>query len=98
MENGITDIPSQTFRVQHNLKRLFLQRNFLHTINPDTFSGLTSLAWLNLAENRFNDFPLSELENMTQLELLDMTNNQLTLDGSHFPHLANIFEMYALIF
>lgn len=46
-----------------------------------------------MQENLLHSFPLDELSELTALEWLNLSKNQLTLNGDKFPELSNITEM-----
>lgn len=93
-ENNISALPPRLFRSQQHLEQLFLCRNRLETIPSGIFSGLVALQWLFMQENLLHTFPLIELTGLIALEWFNLSNNQLRLDGEHFPILPHITEMY----
>lgn len=91
--NDITNIPSDTFRNQYNLLKLYLQQNYIREIHRGTFRNLISVEWLILENNKIKSLPLVEFETMQSLKYLELTNNRLTLNGQYFPYLKSIYEM-----
>ena len=54
-----------------------LANNKLFNVTADTFLGLTSLQYVNLAGNEIEDFPTNTFSETDSLRRLDLSNNKI---------------------
>lgn len=71
------DIDSDTFRNTRKLQVLNLAHNFLPEVSYDTFRTLGDLRIVDLSYNNLRSLP-DNLFTGDELEMLDLSNNQLT--------------------
>lgn len=70
----------------HNLEHLFLQENDIKLIPPFAFYGAMHIKTLTLARNSILDFNYRALAGLLELEVLDVSHNNLTkLSEISFP-------------
>ncbi|CAD5219599.1 unnamed protein product [Bursaphelenchus xylophilus] len=76
-QNHITQIPKDVFKPMKNLRRLDLSKNNIHTVDPEAFSGLSSLNTLVLYANNITDLPEGVFDPLVELQLLLLNANKL---------------------
>ncbi|XP_001605837.1 lutropin-choriogonadotropic hormone receptor [Nasonia vitripennis] len=76
--NNLTNIPARGFRRYPHLEILLLRRNRIERIDPEAFDNMTSLALLELDDNKLTEFPRA-LARMSSLEELSLSNNRIRL-------------------
>ncbi|KAL3879350.1 hypothetical protein ACJMK2_031648 [Sinanodonta woodiana] len=81
---GLTEIPSYLFSNHSTLQILYLENNNLKKLSPPSLYGLRgSLTKLYLNNNKLKTLYKCVLENFTQLETLELHNNEWICD-CHF--------------
>ena len=76
-DNKLNHLPSGFFRNLHNLFDLDLSHNYLTTLQPAIFDGLSSLRRLNLDDNGLFGLQRATLQPLRQLDHLILTRNSL---------------------
>ncbi|XP_065371042.1 relaxin receptor 2 [Calliphora vicina] len=93
--NNIKELPLGLFQHLDQLKTLDLRYNQLTILQPFTFKGLINLQWLFLGSNRLTCLPVKEMFlNLPRLEWLHLSDNLLSLNGSNFPRMQVLYELY----
>lgn len=94
-DNMLTEIPSEAFRFNTELRTVHLGGNNLMSVPLNLFSPLTQLSDLYLYGNRFVDISSDLLLSNHNLRLLDLGNNQLTsLEDLLFQPLLSLQTLY----
>ena len=91
--NQLEQIFRGLFEKLYLLKDLDLESNYIKSIEPDSFFGLTSLIKLNLRGNRLHQLHSMSnfLHNVKMLELLNIGSNGLSyVDNDVFQSLPNL--------
>lgn len=71
----------------------FLQYNRIKKLPDDLFETTILLRWLLLNHNLIEDFNLNIFANLTNLQLLKLDFNKLTLRKMYFPELPALNEL-----
>lgn len=79
--NKIRYVEQGAFGLNPTLKAIRLDGNFLEDISG-SFTNLPGLVWLNVSDNRLNNFDYSHLP--SSLEWLDMHNNEIAELGNYY--------------
>ncbi|XP_063775695.1 platelet glycoprotein V-like [Pseudophryne corroboree] len=83
----LTTIPNFFFSNLTNLELLVLTRNKnLHTLPPDSFSGLSKLVELALHTNNFSSLGEGLFKELQQLQILSLYNNNFEVLPENFFH------------
>ncbi|SPO03969.1 related to adenylate cyclases [Cephalotrichum gorgonifer] len=86
---GIRELPEEVVDViKHELERLALSHNLLTTF-PARFAECTSLRYLNVRNNRIEEFPLA-LCDLKSLEILDLGRNRIHVLPPQIVKLASL--------
>lgn len=102
--NQIATLPGSTFAPLVRLKSLTLAKNHLTTIQvfKTRFFSLTSLFYLNMADNNCFSLPLGFFEDLMSLQYLHLEGNDLggiigqDYGGDLFKSLRNLKELYLM--
>ncbi|CAL4063210.1 unnamed protein product, partial [Meganyctiphanes norvegica] len=86
--NKISNFPFESLKNFQNLTHLDLGYNPIPKIPVDAFQGLTSLEFLNLGHTTSN-IQIGTFKNLTSLEILAVTQNNLTHIPSTFFHTSS---------
>lgn len=95
-QNDVTDLPSDIFKHNRNLKILFIEGNKVRKINSQWFNELSELEEFYFCLTLIDYFPIAALKAATKLKKLVLySNNLIDLDErliiSQFPQLREIF-------
>jgi len=71
----------------------FLRHNRIKKLPDDLFETTILLRWLLLNHNLIEDFNLNIFANLTNLQLLRLDFNKLTLRKMYFPELPALNEL-----
>jgi Leucine-rich repeat (LRR) protein len=85
--NSLTGLPPSLFRSLDSLLVLNLSRNHLTTdgaAGGGVFSGLRRLVALDLSHNRLEAVERLNLQSLTSLQILNLSNNRLETNMSHY--------------
>ncbi|XP_024086239.1 relaxin receptor 2 isoform X2 [Cimex lectularius] len=91
--NGLTKLPSKVFKGQIYLKKLFLIKNKLETLNGSLSVEFVNLNWLFLYDNYLTELKAKNWK-MQYLTWLDASKNKLTLKNETFNRLTSLKFLY----
>lgn len=92
MENDEVENPAKFLHcLSPALEKLRLHGRFIGKLDSNTFSRFINLSYLDLSDTHLTDFDLSILENFNQLQLLDVSQNNLKSIGN--VTLLNLFKI-----
>ena len=91
MRCNLTSIEPKFFQNNLNLKNIFLSKNFLISVDNETFRNLNQLTILNLSGNNLKYVDFSVFSNNLKLEKIDLSFNQIaSIDWSIATHLNQL--------
>ena len=73
---------------------IFVERDNISEIIPDTFSQLTLLTSLGISYNQLTTIP-DVITRLSELEYLNITNNRLQIVPDEIANLSNLFTQRA---
>ncbi|XP_033223037.1 relaxin receptor 1 [Belonocnema kinseyi] len=92
--NSIAKLEKGAFKFQTKLEDLILSKNYIQEIRQGHFIGLNSLTRLIIDENKIWVSDLSDFENSTSLEWINLNKNFLTCQNLTLPFLPALEELF----
>ena len=94
-DNFLLTVPSGLFApMASGMTRIDILRNSITLLPADAFSGMTSLAWLDLRGNRMETLPAGLFSGLASLTRLNLSSNGLTsISATDFSGLAALEQL-----